>query len=420
MKLIIKMVAGILFFCNTAFTQVLSEFRNIGRTGVYNEADLLKKWPENGPTMLWSNEAVPYGYSSVAVVSNAIYLTGMENNMDVLVALDIKGNIKWKIIYGESWNGQYPPSRNTPTVENDRVYVSSGSGDVACIDANTGEIVWKMDASEKFKGTFGTWGIAESLLIIDEKVIYTPGGEITTMVALNKNTGETIWQSESINDTPAYVSPLLVEKGGKQYILTVLSNNFICVDAKSGDILSKFNYASQDNEASLAVWDGAPYTNTNTPIYKDGGVFITSGYNHIGAKFKLSDDFKNIKLEWITRSLDVHHGGVVLVNGYIYGANWTNNAQGNWCCVDWETGETKFEQEWYTKGSIISADGMLYCYEEKSGNLALVSINPNKFDIVSSFQVPLGKGPHWSHLVIHEGILYVRHCTAIMAYDIKE
>jgi outer membrane protein assembly factor BamB len=124
---------------------------------------------------------------------------------------------------------------------------------------------------------------------------------------------------------------------------------------------------------------------------------------------------------WTDKVLDVHHGGVVLVNGYIYGSNWLNNSTGNWCCIDWKTGKKMWEQKWNCKGSIISAEGMLYIYDERSGNVGLLKANPEKFDLVSSFKVSLGNaGPFWAHPVIHNGILYLRHSNALMAYDIKE
>jgi len=118
--------------------------------------------------------------------------------------------------------------------------------------------------------------------------------------------------------------------------------------------------------------------------------------------------------------LDVHHGGVVKVEGYIFGANWENNADGNWCCIDWKTGEKKWEEHWNCKGSIISAEGLLYIYDEKRGNVGLLKATPEKFDLVSSFQINQGNsGPFWAHPVIHNGVLYIRHTNVLMAYDIK-
>jgi outer membrane protein assembly factor BamB len=401
------------------FSQEISEWRGIGRTGVYHEAGLLKSWPENGPQLLWSNDALPQGYSSMAIANGKVYLTGIKDTMDVLVALDLNGKVKWQMPFGRAWVDAFPESRCTPTVEGDFVYVSSGMGDVVCIDAINGQIVWKINGFKKFSGRFGTWGYSESLLIVDNSVIFTPCGEKTTMVALDKKTGETVWQTVSMKDTAAYVSPLLVLVEGKKIIITVTGTYLLVVDASNGQVLSSSNYALLKNERSIKVWPGAPYTNTNTPIYKDHKIYITGGYDHVGAMYRLSNDFKSLTLDWTDETLDVHHGGAVLIDGYIYGSNWLNNAKGKWCCLDWNSGKIMYEKEWKTKGSIIADEGMLYCYEEKTGFVALVKATPDDFVVINSFKVPFGRGPCWSHPTIKDGVFYVRHGNALMAYKIK-
>ncbi len=402
-----------------AFSQEVSEWRGVGRTGVYHEAGLLKQWPEAGPQQLWVNDKLPSGYSSMAIANNSIYLTGIKDGVDMLIALEMNGQIKWQTPIGKAWMESFSDSRSTPTVEGNRVYASSGMGEIICVDASDGKLIWKVDGMQKFEGRTGTWGYSESLLLVYNKVIFTPCGEKTTIVALDKKTGETIWQSKSMKDTAAYVSPLLVKENGKDLIITVTGTYLLVVDASNGDIQSSSNYGGLKNEKAYKVWPGASYTNTNTPIYKDHKIYITGGYDHVGAMYTLSNNFKTLTLDWTDETLDVHHGGAVLVNGYIYGSNWINNRIGKWCCIDWNTGKTMYEKEWKTKGSIIANDGMLYCYDEKNGTVGLVEATPADFKVVSSFQVPLGKGPCWSHPVINDGVLYVRRGNALMAYKIK-
>lgn len=402
----------LIFLSSITYSQEIIDWRGPNRTGVYNETDLLDVWPKNGPELLWSLEDIYTGYSSVSVANNSIYLTGRNESTDVLIAMDMSGKIEWKTPYGRAWNGSYNESRSTPTIENNKIYVSSGLGDLACIDANIGEIIWSVKASDELGGTFGRWGISESLLIVDDKLIFTPGGNQTTIVAYNKLTGELIWKSESINDDPSYVSPLLISRNNKNIIVTVTNNYIIGVLAKTGEILWKFDFGEQ-------IQNNGRNNQTNTPLYHEGQLFVTSGYNHNSVMLNLSDDAKSVSLAWVDSTLDVHHGGVVLVEGHIYGANWHHNRMGNWVCLDWNTGKVKYNEEWLNKGSIISADGKLYCYEEKSGNIALVEANPKEFKVISSFKVPFGNGPHWSHPVIKNGVLYIRHMDALMAYSIS-
>lgn len=402
----------------TSFTmaQVSGEFRGPGRTGEYKETGLLKKWPAEGPELLWSIENLPSGHSSFSSAHGLVYFTGMRDTIDVLVALDKKsGKIKWQVDYGRAWNASFPKSRCTPTIEEDRLYVSSGLGDLACINAITGKIIWQLKASEKFEGTFGRWGIAESILILDEKLFYTPGGNKTCMVALEKMTGKTIWESETLNDNPSYVSPLLVQEGENKIIVNVTENYIIGVNPADGKIFWKFSFGA------FAGGKWKANIHANTPIYDNFQLFLTTGYDHRNVTLELS---KNLQKAYFVRSgdiLDNHHGGVVKLGDYVYGPNWLNNAMGNWVCMDWNTGEIKYQTKWINKGSIIAAEGMLYCFEEKTGNIALVKAIPEEFKVISSFKVPLGKkGPYWSHPFIHEGVLYMRHGDAVLAYNIKE
>jgi outer membrane protein assembly factor BamB len=393
--------------------QTISEWRPDNRTGVSSETGLLKSWPDEGPNLLWTNLELTKGNSSVSFGNNSIFTTGIKDSDDVLYALDMNGKLLWQTVIGRAWNESFPESRATPTVEGNRVYTCSGYGDLACIDATNGQIIWSYKASELNKGTYGAWGIAESLLIDGDKLYFTPGGPETMTIALNKTNGAVLWKSASLGEKPGYVSPILINYAGIKMIVNVSMNNVFAVDASNGKIIWKIGL----ERAESMKWD---LINCVTPLYSDGKVYVTAGYDCGGMMLKIDMDGKSARVEWTDKVLDVHHGGVVLVDGYIYGSNWLNNGDGNWCCLDWNTGEKKWEEHWNCKGSIIAAEGMLYIYDEKRGNVGLLKATPEKFDIVSSFKVTQGvTGPYWSHPVIHNGILYLRHNNALMAYDIK-
>lgn len=411
------------FLClNPLLAQVDTQWRGENRDGVFQESHLLKVWPEEGPELLWVHDSLPTGYSSAIIGEELIYVTGLVDTLDHLIALNHQGEEQWRKPIGRGWTASFSDSRSTPTLIEGRVYVGSGYCYVACFDAITGEEIWKVNVFEKFEGRTGKWGYAESPLVVDDKVLVCPGGMKTNMVALDKNTGETIWQTESLQDTSGYASPILIEENGFKIAVNVMANEVFGVNVADGEILFKHNYSEIDPTDAYALWNSASATriNTNNPVYYNQGLYITSGYNHVGAKFELSDDFRNIELMWTDSILDVHFGGVVLVDGFIYGSNWINNANGDWCCLNWETGECTWVEKWNNKGNIIYADGLLYIYEEKRGNIGIVKPDPEKFEVISSFRVKHGKGPHWGHPVIKNGILYIRHGEALMAYDILE
>ena len=400
----------------TGLAEEIAQFRGPNRNGEFKESGLLQSWPESGPELLWAREDLDRGFSSVSVTDEAVYMAGREGDNEYLTVLDLKGNILWRLRYGKGVRQTYPDTRCTPTVEGDRIYVISGSGEVVCIDGSKRKIEWSIPGYEKFEGEFWQWEIAESPLLVDNKVIYTPGGKKTSMVALDKQTGETIWQTESLKVPSAFVSPILIELEERKIIVGLLTEYIMGVEAETGKFLWTVRYHDIETP-TFHEW--APKNNCVTPLYFDGFLFVTSGYDHVGVLFKLLEGGTAIELVWINRDLDNHHGQVVRVGNYIYGSNWLDNSNGNWCCVDWTTGETKWETNWITKGSVSFADGKLYCYEERRGNLTLAQPSPDKFDIVSSFRITMGSGPHWTQPVIRNGVLYIRHGDVLMAYNIK-
>jgi outer membrane protein assembly factor BamB len=386
------------------------QFRGPNRDGKSAETGLLKKWPESGPKLLWSVDGLGIGFSSVVVADGFIYTTGMLNGEGFLFAYDLSGNLKWKVSYGPEWQRSHRGTRTIPTVDDSRVYVFSGTGILACFDAKTGEEKWAVDTLNKFEGKNIMWGIAESVLIVGANAICTPGGKDASVVAFDKMTGRSVWTSKGLSERSSYCSPALIEIGGTELIATMLERSVVGLDIKTGKVLWKDRIKEGIGRHNHPV----------SPLYRDGYIYITAGYEIGGVMYRLSADGTKISKKWEDATLDVHHGGVVLVDGYLYGANWTSNARGDWVCLDWDNGKVMYETRWNgNKGSIIYADGMLYCYDENTGDVALVKASPKDFEIVSSFRVTEGSGKHWAHPAISDGRLYIRHGDALMAYEIK-
>jgi outer membrane protein assembly factor BamB len=301
-------------------------------------------------------------------------------------------------------------------VDGNRVYVISGSGEVVCLNTADGDILWQVNGFEKFKGRQGEWGTAECALISENKVFYTPCGDETTVVALNKMTGDTLWSTESLDDQSGYVSAILIERGGKTILATVTGSYVIGVDTAQGQILWHYPYVKNHPtalERRLRI-------NTVSPLYGNGDLFVTSGYDHVAVMLSLSQDGTRVSLKWANEVLDCHHGGVVRVGDTIYGSNWESNAGGQWIGLNWATGETLFETSWNdNKGPVVYADGMLYCCDEDFYNVGLVRAVPESFEVISSFKITQGEDKLWAHPSISDGRLYVRHGAFLMAYDIK-
>jgi outer membrane protein assembly factor BamB len=397
----------------TIVNSQLYEWRGPERSGIYNETGLLKKWPEGGPKLLWESAGMGDGYSSATVTDDAVYVTGRKDSSDVLTALTLDGKVKWETVYGKAWMANHTGSRCTPTYFNGNLYLISGSGDIVCIGSN-GKIKWSKNHYKLYEGKPIMFGISESPLIVDNMVIASPGGKKASVVAFNINDGKVMWEAEPLNEEPQYINPKLVEYAGKKMIVTVMGQDIFAVNAKDGKILWKVDYAAANAATGRVMKNHAI-----TPIYKDGCILIANGYNWVAMKLKLSADGNSVEKLWENRNFDPQHGGVVLLGNYIFGSTHMAKPVDNWICVDWNTGKTLWTSKWYVRGSIISADGMLYLYEEKSGHIALVKPDPTKLDIVSEFQITKGEGPFWAHPVISKGRFYVRHGDFLMVYQIK-
>jgi outer membrane protein assembly factor BamB len=396
-----------ILFLNFSFlySAEISQWRGPNRNGIYLEKNLLKKWPENGPKLLWSVEDLGSGYSSAAVTNDRVYITEMVDETGYLRAYTINGKFLWKKSYGKDWDGQYPGTRTTPAVYEGRLYLMSGVGKVFCFEAAKGEILWAVDLQKIFGARNIRWGMTESLLIDGDKVICTPGGSKVTMAALDRFTGKTIWTCKANGEKSAYCSPLLINYGKLRMLVTMIEKSIIGVNVDTGEFLWSFRHVTDYD------------IHANTPIYKDGYIYCTSGYGTGGVKLKLSADGKSVQEVWRNKTLDSQIGGAVLVDGYIYGSGHSKNG---WQCLNWNTGEVKYRsRELGGKGNIIYAEAMLYCYSER-GYVAIVKPDPSGFDVVSSFKILNGSNPHWAHLVISAGRLYVHRGNALMVYSISQ
>jgi outer membrane protein assembly factor BamB len=392
----------------------ISQWRGPVRDGIYPETNLLKKWSADGPALKLKIENVGKGLSQPVVYKNTIYITGLKSDsLDVISAFGMEGKLLWEKTYSRAWIRTYPESRGTPTIENDRIYLIGGMGELVCLSTNGGEVIWRKEPLKDFEGKNMHWGNVESVLLTNEAALYVTGGDQTTLVAYQKETGDLLWKSKSVGGSKSYASSSLVEWAGMKIVLVQTSDDLIGIDAGNGNILWSYNtiqYHTEKGKGEAA----------NTPLFHNGDVFITYGNEQPAMLFHISGDGKSVSLKWKNDVLDTHHGGLVLLNGAIYGSTMLDNTRGNWASVDWETGKTNWETTWFTKGSVIAADGMLYFYEEKGGNVALVKPDSNELKIISTFQVKGGEGPHWAHPSIYNKMLLIRHGSVLLVYDIAE
>lgn len=387
------------------------QWQGPNRDNLSTETGLAKQWPESGPLELWTAEGLGAGYASAAIANGKIYTTGRIDEEGFLFCLDMNGKLLWKQSYGPEWKKSFPGTRCTPTIDDGFIYVTSSLGTAICFKAETGKQIWLADPITDLSGKCPPWGYGESMLSVGDKVVMTIGGEKAILAALNKKDGTLAWTTPGNGDANAYCSPVSFEWAGKTVIAGMIAKHVFAVDAKDGCLLWQFPCAE-------FVEGKIPICHPNTPFFKDGCLFCTTGYDAGSVLLQISPDGTGAKKVWSNADLDSHHGSFVVVNGAIYGPNFISNNTGNWMCVDWKTGETRYEQPWHNKGSLTYADGMLYCYEEAGGTVGLVKADPSGFEVVSSFTVTHGDKEHWAHPVVCGKRLYIRHGSTLTAYDI--
>ena len=190
--------AVVLLFCTESRAADWPGFLGPDRNGCSPDTGLLKQWPQEGPSLLWKNEAIGPGWSSVAVVNGCVYTSGNEGDNQMLICLDgASGKEKWRAAQGpKASNGGYSGARATPTVDGDRIYLTGGDGLITCHSATDGHILWKHDMRSELGGKVGDWIYSESVLVLGKLAIVTPGGP-HAMVAFDKTTGASVWKSDA-------------------------------------------------------------------------------------------------------------------------------------------------------------------------------------------------------------------------------
>jgi len=379
-------------------------WRGVNRDGKSSDKGLLKEWPKGGPKLIWKVSGIGLGYSSVAIADGAIYTTGQKGDDDTLVltAITLAGKVKWTAEVGPGFTSNHPGARGTPTWDSGRVYVESGKGLVACYDARTGKKIWTRKLSE-FEGAPGPWGYSESVLIVGDMAIVTPGGQKAGLVALDKKTGKTIWKSKPFEEAN-YTSPLYIVHDKVPMVVVGTAGGLLAVNAKNGKTFwtNQFSYGNT--------------ANVTTPVYEKGLLYWSNGYGMGGICLKLKAAKGRITASeaWTSEEMSCQVGGYVVVDGYIYGFG--DNT--GWVCLEMATGKTKWVSQGFQKGSVCYADGMLYLYDEEGGNVALAGVTPKGMKVTGRFNVE-GDGHSWAHPVVAGGMLALRFGDNLYLYNVK-
>ena len=391
-------------------SQTIAQWRGVNRDGIYQEKDLLKVWPENGPELLWLCEEIGAGYSSPVVTADRLFINGEIDSISYIFCFDLKGKLIWKTpngreFFGDGYSANFPGARSAPTVYNDLIYVTSGLGRIACMDATSGKVKWTVDMIADLGGKLNMFGNSESLYVDDKNVYCMPGGTEINLAALDRFTGKVVWTSKALGDPVSFCSPMVVRLPHQNILVTLSHEYLLGIDTQTGELL----WSHKEDSVKL---EGE---HCNTPIYTDGFIYSISGdENGNGAyQLQLSPDGKSVKEVWRNGKIKNPMGGFVKMNDRIY----TTSDDKKLYVLDAQTGQIT-EVLSGMKGSLIAADDLLFCYTD-NGHVNLINGIGTKLEVVSKFKITKGEKEHFAHPVIDNGILYVRHGKALMAYGIK-
>ena len=380
-----------------------TDFRGPNRDGHYDQQPIRTDWPSDGPPEMWRIK-VGGGYASVVIAEGRIFTIEQRRGQEVVAAYSLDSGKElwthgWAAFFQERLGGDGP--RATPTWNEGKVYALGGEGELRCLDATTGELIWKHDILKENDADNLVWGMSASVLVVDDKVIALPGGtNDNSIVAYDKLTGEVLWKS--LSDAQAYTAPMLVTLAGQRQLLIVSAERMMGVSVEDGALLWEYPWVTH-----MGI-------NASQPLVIDENhVFISAAYGHGSVLVKLTragDSFQTEEV-WKSNRMKNKFNSSILYEGHIYGLD-----EAIMACVDPRTGELKWKGGRYGFGQVLLAGGHLIVLTEK-GDLVLVKATPESHQEVARFSALSGKT--WNHPALADGKLIVRNQTEMACYDVS-
>ena len=413
----IMIVAAVVISGMELKAQDFPGWRGTNNDGVVKDASINLDWSEKKPALAWTFRQAGLGYSSPSIVGTTLYCQGAMDEKGFAFALDTKtGNLKWKQELGsEIVEDRENAPRGTITVDGDKLYLIRGIGQIHCLSAVDGKEIWKKDLVKDFGGKImSRWGYSESPLVDGNLVICTPGGSRGTLVALDKNTGATVWVSKEWTHEAGYSSPIVAEVNGVRQYIQQAAKGVAGVSEKDGKLLWKVEI------------DGYKTAVVPTPVYQDNVVYVASGYNAGCTAIRLTKTGDTFKAETIyaNKNMVNHHGGVVLVDGHIYGYS----DPSGWVCQNLKTGETIWKEKIKEvgKGAVLAVNDRLLLLDERTGLVTVVAASPDGWKEFGRMVIPgrtemeTKDNMIWVHPVVANGKLYIRDHDLLFCFDLKK
>lgn len=391
------------------------QWRGPNQDGVSPEKGLLQDWPTGGPKLIWDSTGVGNGYSSVATAGGFVFTEGEVSGQSSVICLNAKdGKQVWAEAIGKTGtpgccNAGGP--RSTPTVDEKAglVFALSQYGEAAALNAKDGKEVWKKNLVNDYGGIVPEWGYSSAPVVDGDHLLLTVGSEKANVVALDKKSGKTVWESSELTDTQrqnaSYASLVIATIDGVKQYVQLTSKSIAGLNPADGKLLWRADFPGK-----TAV--------IPTPVVFGNLIYVTSGYS-VGCRSyevkKNGDKFEANEL-WNNKQMVNHHGGVIRIGPNVYG----HSDSKGWTCQDIKTGNVLWQDKSFGKGSVAYADNRLILRAEDKGTLALIEASPAAYKEHGRFEQPSRSNEKaWPHPVVSNGKLFIRDEDHLLCFDIS-
>lgn len=392
-------LAVIFLLASSAMSADWPRFRGPDANGISSESGINKTWTARPPKTLWKLALTDKGYAGPAVADGKLFIIDHNGANDIIRAIDLTGGKElWRFAYVDAAHSNFGFARTTPTFDNGKLYTLSRLGAVHCLDARTGKPLWRKNICQEFKGKKPVWDYSTSPIVDGEKLIVCPGGPGAAVVALDKNTGQTLWNGGG-DDAAAYATPVIATINGQKQYVVFAAFHLIGVGVADGRLLWSF------------PWQTAYSVNAADPIVMDNTVFITSGYRTGCALVEISAS--GAKALWTNKEMQSHFSTPIYYKGHIYGST----DPGQLICLDPKTGKTLWRKPGFQKGAAVAVDDTLIILDGKTGEAVQVALDPAAYKELGRF-TPLG-GQSWTMPIVADGKLFIRNTTELVCLDLK-
>ena len=407
-------LALILTLAPVLFAGEWPQWRGPGRDGIWMEQDIVERFEESGPTVLW-RVPVSGGYSGVTVAAGRVYTMDRmkePEQIERILCFDAEtGKQVWSYQYPAKYKIGYPVGpRASVTIDDKRAYAFGAMGHFHCFDAETGQVLWSKDFKAEYDSEIPTWGMSCSPLIEGNLVILQiDDKEGACVVALDKKTGDEIWRA--IDDKVNYSSPIMIDQAGKRVLITWTVEQISGLDVQTGQVLWQQLFSAEMGIASPVLYEDYLFVSS----FFDGSILL-----------KLDDKKTAVEVVWQRKGEDEKetdslHSCIstpVILDGYIYGVD----SYGELRCLDLLTGDRVWENNDAVKGNrwaniyMVQNGDNTWMFNE-NGELLIGQLRPDGFKEISRALVikPTGRelaqrgGVCWAHPAYAYKNTYVRN-----------